>query len=38
MNLVWLKKREALPKVSVLLKVLASTLRHDGHQLVSNNS
>jgi DNA-binding transcriptional LysR family regulator len=33
MNLVWLKKREALPKVSALLEVLAVCLTPAGHSL-----
>ncbi|WP_079201071.1 LysR family transcriptional regulator [Pseudomonas sp. CC6-YY-74] len=33
MNLVWLKKREALPKVSALLEVLATCLSPAGHSL-----
>jgi DNA-binding transcriptional LysR family regulator len=33
MNLVWLKKREALPKVSALLEALAACLSPAGHVL-----
>ncbi|HWV10699.1 MAG TPA: LysR family transcriptional regulator [Pseudomonas sp.] len=33
MNLVWLKKRESLPKVSALLQVLATHLSPTGHTL-----
>jgi DNA-binding transcriptional LysR family regulator len=33
MNLVWLKKREALPKVNALLERLGNCLTPSGHQL-----
>jgi DNA-binding transcriptional LysR family regulator len=33
MNVVWLKKREALPRVRALLDVLLYALRTDGHRL-----
>jgi DNA-binding transcriptional LysR family regulator len=35
MNLVWLKKREALPKVSALLEALATCLSPAGHVLAA---
>jgi hypothetical protein len=33
MNLVWLKKRETMPKVNALLEVLAKCLSPSGHTL-----
>ncbi|MBC3479495.1 LysR substrate-binding domain-containing protein [Pseudomonas sp. SWRI77] len=37
MNVVWLRKREALPRVRALLDVLLQSLRMDGHVLQSGD-